>query len=90
MRGSRCDLQRAGSFTELFCSSLQKAYPAIDKTFEFVEKFTAASGIIFTYNNKLVLDNPRSFIGTEKLLKNLSKSKERWTLGFKPEELSGL
>lgn len=62
---------------------------AADKTLEFVEKFTIGSYIIFTYVNKLVLDNPRSFIGTEKVFKNLSKNEECWTLGFKPEELSG-
>jgi methyltransferase (TIGR00027 family) len=62
---------------------------AVDKTFEFVKKFAIGSYIIFTYINKLVLDNPRSFIGTEKVLKNLSKNEECWTLGLKPEELSG-
>jgi len=62
---------------------------AADKTLEFVEKFTTGSYIIFTYVNKLVLDNPRSFIGTEEVFKNLSKNEECWTLGFKPEELSG-
>jgi O-methyltransferase involved in polyketide biosynthesis len=46
------------------------------------------SYIIFTYVNKHVLENPRSFIGTEKLFRNLSKNDERWTFGFKPEELS--
>ena len=61
---------------------------AVDKTFEFVKKFTIGSHIIFTYINKLVLDNPRSFVGTEKVLKNLSKNEECWTLGLKPEELS--
>jgi len=62
---------------------------AVDKTFEFVKKFTIGSHIIFTYINKLVLDNPRSFVGTEKVLKNLSKNEECWTLGLKPEELPG-
>jgi methyltransferase (TIGR00027 family) len=62
---------------------------AFDKTLEFVKKFTIGSYIIFTYVNKLVLDNPQSFIGTEKVFKNLRKNEECWTLGFKPEELSG-
>ncbi len=61
---------------------------AIDKTFEFVRRFTTGSYLIFTYINRLVLDNPHSFMGTEKLFKNLSKNEERWTFGFKPEELS--
>lgn len=62
---------------------------AFDKTLEFVKKFTIGSYIIFTYINKLVLDNPESFIGTEKVFKNLGKNEECWTLGFRPEELSG-
>lgn len=62
---------------------------AIDKTFEFVEKFTSPSYIIFTYIDRLVLDNPRAFIGTDKLFKNLGRNEERWTFGFRPTELSG-
>jgi len=62
---------------------------AFDKTLEFVKKFAIGSYIIFTYENKLVLDNPQSFIGTGKVFENLRKNEERWTLGFKPEELSG-
>jgi methyltransferase (TIGR00027 family) len=62
---------------------------AFDKTLEFVKKFTIGSYIIFTYINKLVLDNPESFIGTEKVFKNLGENEEWWTLGFRPEELSG-
>jgi methyltransferase (TIGR00027 family) len=61
---------------------------SIDETFEFVEKLARGSYIIFTYVDKQVLDNPQSFIGTEKLFKKLSKNDERWTFGFKPEELS--
>jgi methyltransferase (TIGR00027 family) len=61
---------------------------AVDETFEFVEELVRGSYIIFTYVNKHVLENPRSFIGTEKLFRNLSKNDERWTFGFKPEELS--
>jgi len=62
---------------------------AIDSTLEFIEKFTSPSYIIFTYIDRLVLDNPRAFIGTDKLFKNLGKNEERWTFGFRPAELSG-
>ena len=61
---------------------------AVDETFEFVEKLARGSYIIFTYVNKHVLENPESFIGTEKLFRNLSENDECWTFGFKPEELS--
>ena len=61
---------------------------AVDKTLEFVRKFAIGSYIIFTYIDKLVIDRPQSFTGAEKVLKNLRKNEECWTLGFKPEELS--
>jgi len=61
---------------------------AIDTTFGFIENFASPYYIIFTYIDKLVLENPRAFIGTEKLLKNLSENEERWTFGFRPTELS--
>ena len=62
---------------------------AFDKTLEFVEKFAIGSYIIFTYIDELVLDHPQSFMGAEKVSKNLRKNEECWTLGFKPEALSG-
>jgi len=62
---------------------------AIDKTFEFAKKLSSGSYLIFTYINRLVLDNPGAFRGTERLFKNLSKNEEVWTFGFKPEELPG-
>jgi len=62
---------------------------AIDETFEFVNKFTSGSYLIFTYINRLVLDNPGSFMGTERVFRNLTKNEEHWTFGFNPEELSG-
>jgi methyltransferase (TIGR00027 family) len=63
---------------------------AFDNTLEFVKTFTIGSYIIFTYINKLVLDHPQSFLGTEKVFKNLlRKNEECWTLGLEPEELSG-
>jgi methyltransferase (TIGR00027 family) len=62
---------------------------AVDKTLEFVKTFATGSYIVFTYIDKLVLDHPQSFMGAEKVLKNLRKNEEYWTLGIKPEELSG-
>lgn len=62
---------------------------AVDKTFEFMSGFAKNSYIIFTYIDRLVLENPQAFIGTGQLFKNLAKNREQWTFGFKPEELSG-
>jgi len=64
------------------------AQQAIDETFDFIKRFTMGSYLIFTYINKLVLDNPGSFIGTGKVFENLARNEERWTFGFNPEELS--
>jgi len=61
---------------------------AIDKTLEFVSKFSKGSFLIFTYIDKSVLDKPESFEGTEKLFKRLKESEEQWTFGFNPTELS--
>ena len=60
---------------------------AIDKTFEFVRNFSNKSYIIFTYINKLVLDDPGSFSNTDKYHSILEENEEKWTFGFKPEEL---
>lgn len=61
---------------------------AIDKTFSFISKFPKGSFVIFTYVHKQVLDNPNSFVGGEKLLKDLENIEEQWTFGFLPDELS--
>lgn len=61
----------------------------IDKTFAFISKFPCSSFVIFTYVDKQVLDDPRSFTGGEKLLQDLERIEERWTFGFLPPELSG-
>lgn len=61
--------------------------PAIENVFRFLSRFTGGSYIIFTYVHQLVLDNPQLFYGAEKLLSDLDKLEERWTFGFKPEEL---
>ena len=59
---------------------------AIDKTFQFIQKFQNVY-VIFTYIDKIVLDYPKSFHGTEKIFKNLKENEENWTYGFKPIEL---
>lgn len=61
---------------------------AIDGTFGFVQKFAKGSFIIFTYVHQLVLDDPQSFFGAEKLLNDLAEIEEHWTFGFDPDELA--
>lgn len=61
---------------------------AVDRTFSFIARFPKGSFVIFTYVHKQILDNPASFVGGEKLLKDLENLKERWTFGFLPDELS--
>lgn len=60
---------------------------AIDKTFEFLKKFSTNSFIVFTYIHKQVLDDRKSFEGTEKLFENLKRNEEHWTFGFLPSDL---
>ena len=60
---------------------------SIDKTFEFISRFSKNSFIIFTYIHKQVFDNETTFEGTEKLFKNLKRNEEVWTFGFLPSEL---
>ncbi|WP_337968673.1 SAM-dependent methyltransferase [uncultured Flavobacterium sp.] len=61
---------------------------AVKSTFEFISKFAKNSIVIFTYIHKEILENPKSFLGGEKLLKDLNKLEEQWTFGFLPNELS--
>lgn len=61
---------------------------AIDHTFSILEKFIHGSYVIFTYVHKQVLEQPDTFFGATKLLKDLEDIEERWTFGFDPEDLS--
>ncbi|MBF4515955.1 class I SAM-dependent methyltransferase [Flavobacterium sp. ANB] len=60
---------------------------AIKRTFSFISNFPKDSYVIFTYVHKKILENPGSFLGGKKLLKDLDKLEEKWTFGFLPEEL---
>lgn len=62
---------------------------AVENVFRFVSRFAGGSYIIFTYVHRLVLDNPQSFYGAEKLLIDLEKIEEGWTFGFRPDEVKG-
>ncbi|TGD58002.1 class I SAM-dependent methyltransferase [Flavobacterium humi] len=61
---------------------------AVGHTFAFLSKFPKDSAVIFTYVHQQVLDEPGSFLGGEKLLKDLETIEERWTFGFLPKDLA--
>ena len=61
---------------------------AVGHTFAFLSKFPKGSTAIFTYVHKQVLEEPGSFLGGEKLLKDLEAIEERWTFGFLPKDLA--
>ncbi len=60
---------------------------AVENVFRFLSRFAGGSYVIFTYVHRMVLDNPQLFYGAEKLLQDLDKIEERWTFGFRPDEL---
>lgn len=60
---------------------------AVDQTFAFMQRFVKGSAIIFTYVDRLVLEDPQSFYGGDKLLNDLAEIGEPWTFGFDPESL---
>ena len=60
---------------------------AIDKTFAFSAKFPRGSFLLFTYIDKKVLEDPSSYFGAQRLLGDLDEIEEKWTFGFRPEEL---
>lgn len=60
---------------------------AVESVFRFVSRFAGGSYIIFTYVHRQVLEHPYTFFGGEQLLSDLDKLEERWTFGFRPEEL---
>lgn len=60
---------------------------AVKNTFSFISKFAKNSNVIFTYIHEGILKNPSSFLGGEKLLKDLNDLEEKWTFGFEPSEL---
>jgi hypothetical protein len=42
---------------------------------------------LFTYVHRAVLEDPQSFVGTEKLFATLKAAREEWTFGIEPSVL---
>ena len=61
---------------------------AVDAVFLLAGQFPEGSSVIFTYVDRKVLEDPASFFGAERLLKDLDAFEERWTFGFRPEKLA--
>jgi methyltransferase (TIGR00027 family) len=61
---------------------------AVDATLRWCSQAAPGSRLVFTYVHRAVLDDPRSFFGTEKLLATLAASGETWTFGIDPSAVS--
>jgi methyltransferase (TIGR00027 family) len=59
---------------------------AVDQTLRRCARAVPRSGIVFTYVDQAVIDDPDSFYGTEKLRTSLEAAGERWTFGLDPED----
>lgn len=57
---------------------------AVDATLRWCAKAAPGSRLVFTYIHRAVLDDPRSFVGTEKLLATLAAAGEVWKFGIDP------
>ncbi|HEY9262096.1 SAM-dependent methyltransferase [Chitinophaga sp.] len=55
--------------------------------FHHIRQFNPGTQIIFTYVEKAVLENPKSFYGFEKVNKLLRRAGEGWDFGMCPAEL---
>jgi len=61
--------------------------PAVDATLRWCARAAPGSQVLFTYLHRAVLDDPRSFAGTEALFATLKEAGEQWTFGLAPDEL---
>lgn len=62
---------------------------AIDEVLAYVGASAPGSSLLFTYVDRLVLDEPDRFAGTRRLRSMLRGSNESWTFGLHPSELGG-
>ena len=61
---------------------------AVDATLRWCASAAPGSQLVFTYVHSAVLDDPKSFAGTERLFETLKAAGERWTFGLDPAELA--
>ena len=60
---------------------------AVDEVLAFVSASAPGSVLLFTYVDRLVLDEPHRFVGARRLRSMLRISDEAWTFGLSPCEL---
>ena len=57
---------------------------AVDATLRWCSRAAPGSRLLFTYVERSVLEDPRSFFGTERLFATLAAAGEAWTWGIEP------
>lgn len=60
---------------------------AVDRTLRWVATSAPGSQIVFTYVDRLVLDQPRRFYGAEKVFRALERTGEPWTFALSPNDV---
>jgi methyltransferase (TIGR00027 family) len=60
---------------------------AVDATLRWCSRAAPGSQLLFTYVHRAVLEDPQSFVGTEKLFATLKAAGEEWTFGIEPSVL---
>jgi methyltransferase (TIGR00027 family) len=61
---------------------------AVSDTLRWCARAAPGSQVLFTYIDRMVLEAPQSFAGTERIQAALSAAHERWTFGLHPAELA--
>jgi methyltransferase (TIGR00027 family) len=61
---------------------------AVDSTIRWVGTSAPGSELVFTYIERRVLEDPRSFGGTRRVFDMMRRVGEPWTFGFDPKELT--
>ncbi|MFY0254870.1 class I SAM-dependent methyltransferase [Chitinophaga sp. 30R24] len=58
-----------------------------DIIFQYLKSFPSGTQVIFTYVNKVVLENPDAFYGFKRIKKLLRRDGEHWDFGLHPSAL---
>jgi len=61
---------------------------AVDEVLHYVSSSAAGNVLLFTYVDRLVLEEPERFVGSRRLRSMLRGSDESWTFGLDPCELA--
>ncbi len=61
---------------------------AVDGVLEYVSSTAPGSVLLFTYIDRLVLDEPDRFVGSRRLRSTLRRADEPWTFGLEPSGLA--